>query len=80
MEKEKKGISRRSFVKASAAVALAGLIPGNIQAQGKEGTGSAKKTGTRLILLGNGGGPRPNKLRAQSSWVVLVNEIPYVEL
>jgi hypothetical protein len=78
MKKEEQGISRRSFVKASAAAAVAGLIPGNIQAQGKDTPGSAMKTGTRLILLGNGGGPRPNKLRAQSSWVVLVNEIPYV--
>ena len=78
MKKEEQVISRRSFVKASALAAVAGLIPGNIQAQSKEGVVPARKTGTRLILLGNGGGPRPNKVRAQSSWVVLVNEIPYV--
>lgn len=31
-----------------------------------------------MILLGTGGGPRPNKMGNQSSWVVLVNDIPYV--
>jgi len=76
-EKGRTEDSRRSFVKGSAATALAALIPGNIQAQSKDGSGSGRKTGTRLILLGNGGataqqGASPVLLG------VLVNEIPYV--
>jgi ribonuclease BN (tRNA processing enzyme) len=57
---------------------LAGLLPGELRAQTKEAPAPVKKSGTRLILLGNGGGPRVNKMRAQSSWVVMVNDVPYV--
>ena len=42
------------------------------------GEPSQKKSGTRLILLGSGGGPRPNKMRNQTSQVVIVNDVPYV--
>jgi ribonuclease BN (tRNA processing enzyme) len=78
MKKEDKGISRRQFLTGSVAVALSGLFSKKIFGQVKESTPASKKSGTRLILLGTGGGPRPNKMRAQSSWVVLVNDIPYV--
>ena len=44
-KKEEERTSRRSFVKASAATALAGLIPGNIQAQSKNRRGAARKPG-----------------------------------
>ena len=76
MEKEKKGISRRQFLTGSAAIALTGLVTKRVFSQAKDSPSS--KTGTRLILLGTGGGPRPNKMRNQSSWVVLVNDVPYV--
>ena len=76
MEKEKKGISRRQFLTGSAAIALTGLVTKKVFSQAKDSPSS--KTGTRLILLGTGGGPRPNKMRNQSSWVMLVNDVPYV--
>jgi ribonuclease BN (tRNA processing enzyme) len=78
MKKEDKGISRRQFLNGSLAIALTGLLPKRIFAQAKDSTLPSKKSGTRLILLGTGGGPRPNKMRSQSSWVILVNDIPYV--
>ena len=78
MKKEEKGISRRRFLKGSAAIALSGLLTKRVLAQAKEAATSPSKSGTRLILLGTGGGPRQNKMRAQSSWVVLANEVPYV--
>ena len=72
-----KGISRRQFLTSSAAIGLGGLLSKKVFAKSKE-SDPPKKTGTRLILLGTGGGPRPNKVRKQSSWVVLVNDVPYV--
>jgi ribonuclease BN (tRNA processing enzyme) len=80
MNREDKGITRRQWLQASSGLALAGLLPEELLAQAKEAPppAPAKKSGTRLILLGNGGGPRPNKMRSQSSWVVMVNEVPYV--
>ncbi len=78
MEKERKGVSRRQFIKGSTAVALSGLMPKKVFAQAKEVPVGSKKLGTRLILLGTGGGPRPNKMRNQSSWVVLADGVPYV--
>jgi ribonuclease BN (tRNA processing enzyme) len=78
MEKERRTVSRRQFIKGSAAVALSGLMSKKVFAQAKEGPAGPKKSGTRVILLGTGGGPRPNKMRNQSSWVVLVNDLPYV--
>jgi ribonuclease BN (tRNA processing enzyme) len=73
-----KGISRRQFITGSAAIALGGLFTKKVLAQAKDAATSASKLGTRLILLGTGGGPHPNKMRSQSSWVVLVNDVPYV--
>ncbi|MBI4966099.1 MAG: MBL fold metallo-hydrolase [Desulfomonile tiedjei] len=37
-----------------------------------------KTSGTRLILLGTAGGPRPNKVRSSPAQVILVNSVPYV--
>jgi ribonuclease BN (tRNA processing enzyme) len=78
MKQSKEGLSRREFVAASAATALAGLMPKELWAQSKTLPEPTKKSATRLILLGNGGGPRPNKLYNQSAWVVVVDSIPYV--
>lgn len=78
MKRSKEGLSRREFVTASAATAIAGLMPKELWAQTKAGGEPAKKSATRLILLGNGGGPRPNKRHNQSAWVVLVDSVPYV--
>ena len=76
MKKEEKGISRRGFLTGSAAIALSGLLTKKVFSQAKDSR--PPKKGTRLILLGTGGGPRPNKMRSQPSNVVLVNDIPYV--
>ena len=76
MGKEEKGISRRRFLTGSAAIALSGLLTKKVFSQAKDSP--PLKAGTRLILLGTGGGPRPNKMRSQSAGVVLVNDIPYV--
>ncbi len=72
-----KGISRRQFLTSSAAIGLGGLLSKNVFAKSKE-SGPLQKSGTRLILLGTGGGPHQNRMRSQSSWVVLVNDVPYV--
>ena len=40
--------------------------------------GPKRKGGTRLILLGTGGGPRPMAERAGPSHVILVDDVPYV--
>ena len=37
-----------------------------------------KPSGTRLILLGTAGGPRPNKMRSSPAQVIVVNSVPYV--
>ena len=76
MRKEEKGISRRRFLTGSAAIALSGLLTKKVFSQAKDSP--PPKAGTRLILLGTGGGPRPNKMRAQSSSVVLIKDVPYV--
>jgi ribonuclease BN (tRNA processing enzyme) len=76
--KEDKGITRRQFIQVSSSLAVAGLLPETVLAQAKAEGPPAKKSGTRLILLGTGGGPRPNKMRNQSAWVVVINDVPYV--
>ena len=76
--KEDKGITRRQFIQVSSGLAVAGLLPEIASAQAKAGATPVKKSGTRLILLGTGGGPRPNKKRNQSAWVVMVDDVPYV--
>ncbi len=78
MKKEGEGISRRAFLGTTLAAAVAGLIPGSLTAQQKEAPAKQSKSATRLILLGTGGGPRPNKKRNQAALVILVNGTPYV--
>jgi ribonuclease BN (tRNA processing enzyme) len=75
---ESKWISRRQFLAGSLAVTAGSLISYEASSQVRETKGGQGKSGTRLILLGTGGGPRPNKLRNQSSWVLLVDGAPYV--
>jgi ribonuclease BN (tRNA processing enzyme) len=70
-------ITRREFLNSSVGIALMSLFPKKVFSQVKESLPSKKK-GTRLILLGTGGGPRPNKMRSQSAYVLLINDIPYV--
>jgi ribonuclease BN (tRNA processing enzyme) len=78
-----KKISRRTFM----AGGISALIAGQALLSGKARTAEAgqsavasdkKKSGTRLILLGTAGGPRPNKVRSSPAQVILVNSIPYV--
>lgn len=76
--KEDKGITRRQFIQVSSSLAVAGVLPEIVLAQAKAEITQPKKSGTRLILLGTGGGPRPNKMRNQSAWVVMINDVPYV--
>lgn len=69
MEKEGEGITRRQWLQASSGMALAGLLPGELLAQAKETPAPAKKSGTRLILLGTGGGPgRTRCATSQPGW------------
>jgi ribonuclease BN (tRNA processing enzyme) len=78
-----KKISRRTFV----AGGISALVAGQVFLSGKPqkaeaGQGAAesekKPSGTRLILLGTAGGPRPNKVRSSPAQVILVNSVPYV--
>jgi ribonuclease BN (tRNA processing enzyme) len=79
--KKNDGMSRRQFLSASLGAAAAGVlltrkaIGSNKEEAARPGAGAG---GTRLILLGTGGGPRPNKLRNQSAWVIAVNKAYYV--
>ena len=75
-EDAKKGISRRQFLAGSVAAVAGTLASDKLLAQ--TAATPQKKTGTKVILLGTGGGPRPNKVRNQSSQVVIANGIPYV--
>lgn len=78
MGKSGKGISRRQFLTGSTAIALSSLFTKKVPADAKDAATSPSKSGTRVILLGTGGGPHQNKMRSQSSYVVLVNDVPYV--
>jgi ribonuclease BN (tRNA processing enzyme) len=78
-----KKISRRTFV----AGGISALVGGQALLSGKarkaEASQSAlaserKSSGTRLILLGTAGGPRPNKVRSSPAQVILVDSVPYV--
>jgi ribonuclease BN (tRNA processing enzyme) len=60
---------RRAFL--AGAAALLGGTALSRRAFGQEG-------GTRLILLGTGGGPRPRKARAASAQVIVANGAAYV--
>jgi len=72
-----KGVSRRQFLTGSMAAFAGTLLAKDGFAQVKDPS-PAKKSDTRLILLGTGGGPRPNNMRNQSAWVVIVNNVPHV--
>ncbi|HUL23838.1 MAG TPA: MBL fold metallo-hydrolase, partial [Thermodesulfobacteriota bacterium] len=76
-EDKPKGVSRRKFLTGSMAVFAGALLAKDGFAQAKD-SGPTKKSDTRVILLGTGGGPRPNNMRNQSAWVVIVNNVPYV--
>jgi ribonuclease BN (tRNA processing enzyme) len=78
MKKEEKGISRRQFIGSSLAIAAGSLLPDKLFAQAKTPSAPQKKTGTRVIMLGTGGGPRPNKKANQTALVIIVNNVPYV--
>lgn len=73
---DNEGISRRRFLVGSLAAAVGTLASDRLLAQA--GAIPQKKSGTRVILLGTGGGPRPNRLRNQTSQVLLVNDVYYV--
>jgi len=70
-------ITRREFLKTSAGIALTSLLAKETLSQAKEVL-PQKNKGLRLILLGTGGGPRPNKMRSQSAYVLLINDTPYI--
>src|SRR5512147_2186769 len=72
-----KGVSRRQFLSGSMAAFAGTLLAKGVFAQAKD-VAPTKQSGVRLILLGTGGGPRPNKMRNQSAWVVIANNVPYV--
>jgi ribonuclease BN (tRNA processing enzyme) len=78
MRAEKKSVSRRQFLEGSLAAAAATLLPERLLAQSKNFIEPAKKSATRLIVLGTGGGPRPNTHRNQTSLVLIVKDTPYV--
>ena len=63
-----KGVSRRQFLSGSMAAFAGTLLAKDVFAQAKD-LAPAKQSGVRLILLGTGGGPRPNKMRNQSASV-----------
>lgn len=65
----KRGISRRTFVAGTAALAVAASFPRRSKSQNSK---------TRLILLGTGGGPRPRTANAPSAQVIVANGMAYV--
>ncbi len=78
MKEKKEGISRRRFISTSLGVTAGVVLAGSIPGQGKEAPATPAGKGTRLILLGTAGGPRPNKLRAQTANVVIVDKVAYI--
>ena len=83
----KKGISRKAFLAGSLTLAGLGLFSGcqqddesadTAQEQATDARANPENSGTRLILLGTNGGPRPNPTRSSPAQVILVNEVPYV--
>jgi ribonuclease BN (tRNA processing enzyme) len=84
---DEKGISRSRFLAGSAALAGLGLFSSCGQDDGSSDTAQEQAdnpandsgdSGTRLILLGTNGGPRPNTLRSSPAQVILTNGVPYV--
>src|SRR5262245_25419135 len=63
--------NRREFVISTATFALcSALVPQLLSAQ--------EKKGTRVVLLGTKGGPRPFGLRRNYSTMLVINGTPYV--
>lgn len=65
-------MTRRQSLGALGSAALVSAVPQMTLAQ------DSSKSGTRLILLGTGGGPTPLPTRNQPASVLLVNDVPYV--
>jgi ribonuclease BN (tRNA processing enzyme) len=61
-------LTRRAFL--AGTITVAGALPSWI--------GSAQGGGTKLILLGTGGGPRPRKANSASAQVIVSNDVAYV--
>lgn len=61
-------MDRRSFVTAASGLAASTLLS----------DGKTSATGTRLILLGTAGGPRPQRTRSAPAQVIVVNDAAYV--
>ena len=62
-------MDRRTFLSSTLALAGAGLTPV---------PPVARRPGTRLILLGTGGGPRPRANSSASAQVIVVDDVAYV--
>lgn len=81
---DKKGISRKTFLTGSVALAGLGLFPScqrddtAREERANDAATGSEDSGTRLILLGTNGGPRVNTLRSSPAQVILANEVPYV--
>jgi ribonuclease BN (tRNA processing enzyme) len=61
-------MNRRSFLTAASGLAAATLLPAHRR----------PTTGTRLILLGTAGGPRPQRTRSAPAQVIVVDDVAYV--
>ena len=61
--------NRRAFLHAATVLSLGTLLPG---------AGAAQRSGTRLILLGTGGGPRPKKRGSAPAQVIVFGGAAYV--
>jgi ribonuclease BN (tRNA processing enzyme) len=59
-------MSRRAFLTRSIAVAALGTVA------------RAQRAGTKLVLLGTGGGPRPRTVSSASAQVIVANKVAYV--
>lgn len=68
---------RRSFLATVAALATAGCLSSRDRTAGT-GQREAGRGGTRLILLGTGGGPRPRKVSSAPAQVIVANGSAYV--
>jgi ribonuclease BN (tRNA processing enzyme) len=61
-------MNRRALLARSFALAASAWLP----------PGAHARSGTRLVLLGTGGGPRPRKMSSAAAQVVVVNDAAYV--
>ena len=70
---------RRSFLATVAALATAGCVSSRDRTAGnRPSPREAGGAGTRLILLGTGGGPRPREVSSAPSQVIVANGTAYV--